>query len=56
MVNEKSGIEKVIEQINSTNAKKIAVILVIAFACYHEFLHIKYGKCKLLGFNEVSET
>lgn len=43
MVNEKSGIEKVIEQINSTNAKKIAVILVIAFACYHEFLHIKYG-------------
>lgn len=44
MINEKSGIERIIQQINSTNAKKIAVILVIAFAGYHEFLHIRYGK------------
>ncbi|GJQ87956.1 hypothetical protein Trydic_g12886 [Trypoxylus dichotomus] len=43
MISEKSSIEKIIEEINSTNAKKVAALLVIAFACYHEFLHIRYG-------------
>lgn len=40
---EKSRIEKVIEQINSKNAKKIALSLVIIFACYHSLLHIRHG-------------
>lgn len=39
----KSRAEKIIEQINSTNAKRIAFILVIGFACYHELLHLNYG-------------
>lgn len=43
MVNEKSGAERIIEQINSANAKKIALLLVIGFAIYHGLLHIQYG-------------
>lgn len=44
MISEKSRIELIIDQINSTNAKKVALVLVIAFACYHEFLHIRFGE------------
>lgn len=43
---EKSRVEKIIEQINATNAKKVALLLVIGFACYHELLHVKYGEYK----------
>ncbi|XP_022901456.1 N-acetylneuraminate (7)9-O-acetyltransferase [Onthophagus taurus] len=43
MVNERSSIERLIQQINAVNAKRLAVVLVITFACYHEFLHLKYG-------------
>lgn len=43
MTSEKSYIEEVIEQINSKNAKKVAFILVLGFACYHGILHISYG-------------
>ncbi|KAF2905223.1 hypothetical protein ILUMI_00947 [Ignelater luminosus] len=43
MTNEKSRVEKIIEQINSTNAKRAALILVLGFACYHGLLHLRYG-------------
>lgn len=43
MVSEKAGAEKIIEQINSTNAKRAALLLVLGFAFYHELLHIRYG-------------
>ncbi|KAF7268298.1 N-acetylneuraminate (7)9-O-acetyltransferase [Rhynchophorus ferrugineus] len=43
MAAEKSRIENIIEEINSKNAKKVAVILVLGFACYHVLLHIRYG-------------
>ncbi|CAH0545848.1 unnamed protein product [Brassicogethes aeneus] len=49
-MSEKSRIERIIDQINSQNAKKIALSLVIAFACYHSLLHIRHGtnSCKWL--------
>nr|XP_023014040.1 N-acetylneuraminate 9-O-acetyltransferase [Leptinotarsa decemlineata] len=47
---EKSRIEEVIEEINSKNAKKVALLLVIGFACYHGLLHYRFGtnSCKWL--------
>lgn len=53
MVNEKSGAERIIEQINSTNAKKAAIILVIGFAIYHELLHLRYGNTHFFGYVEI---
>lgn len=44
MTEEKSKIEQIINQINSKNCKKVALFLVISFACYHAVLHLKYGK------------
>lgn len=41
---EKSRAEKIIEQINANNAKKVAFILVLGFVCYHEIFHLRYGK------------
>ncbi|KAK4872675.1 hypothetical protein RN001_014704 [Aquatica leii] len=43
MINEKSNIENIIDQINSTNAKRAAFFLVLVFACYHGLLHLRYG-------------
>ncbi|XP_072399865.1 N-acetylneuraminate (7)9-O-acetyltransferase [Diabrotica undecimpunctata] len=50
MAGEKSQIERIIEEINSTNAKKVALVLVIGFACYHGILHLRFGtnSCKWL--------
>ncbi|CAH1979746.1 unnamed protein product [Acanthoscelides obtectus] len=50
MTGEKSRIEVIIDQINSSNAKKVALLMVIGFACYHAILHAKYGtnSCKWL--------
>jgi hypothetical protein len=50
MNSDKSRIEKIIDQINAVNAKKIALLLVIGFACYHGILHVRYGtnSCKWL--------
>jgi hypothetical protein len=31
-------------RVNSTNAKKIAVVLTIALIIYHGILHLSYGK------------
>lgn len=44
MTSEKSRIESTIDQINSKNAKKVALILVIGFACYHGVLQMRYGE------------
>lgn len=41
---EKSKAERIIEQINAKNAKKVALLLVLGFVCYHEVLHLRYGK------------
>ncbi|KAF5292887.1 hypothetical protein FQR65_LT11139 [Abscondita terminalis] len=43
MINKKSNIENIVNQINSTNAKRIALFLVLIFACYHGLLHLRYG-------------
>ncbi|KAK5640441.1 hypothetical protein RI129_011252 [Pyrocoelia pectoralis] len=43
MTNEKSNIENIIDQINSTNAKRAAFFIVLGFACYHGLLHLRYG-------------
>nr|CAI5835753.1 unnamed protein product [Callosobruchus analis] len=50
MTAENSRIEVIIDQINSNNAKKVALLMVIGFACYHAILHAKYGtnSCKWL--------
>lgn len=42
---EKSRAERIIEQINASNAKKAALLLVFGFFCYHELLHLRYGMC-----------
>ncbi|KAL1517980.1 hypothetical protein ABEB36_001672 [Hypothenemus hampei] len=42
MVNDNSRIEKIIEEINSKNAKKLAFLMILCFACYHALLHVKY--------------
>lgn len=34
----------VIKRVNVTNAKKIAVLVVIAFIIYHGILHLSYGE------------
>lgn len=47
MSGDKTRIEKVIDQINAKNAKKIALVLVIGFVCYHGLLHIRYGNLRL---------
>lgn len=44
MTSDKSRIEKIIDQINASNAKKIALLLVVGFVCYHGILHIRYGE------------
>lgn len=41
---EKSKAERIIEQINASNAKKVALLMVFGFVCYHELLHLRYGK------------
>ncbi|CAG9855806.1 unnamed protein product [Phyllotreta striolata] len=50
MTGDKSRIERVIDEINSRNAKKIALLLVIGFACFHGILHLRFGtnSCKWL--------
>ncbi|KAF5272738.1 hypothetical protein FQA39_LY07765 [Lamprigera yunnana] len=43
MSNEKSNIENIISQINATNTKRAALLLVVGFACFHGLLHLHYG-------------
>lgn len=44
MSGEKSRIENVVEQINASNAKRLALFMVLGFVCYHGILHLRYGK------------
>lgn len=44
MSGEKSRVENIIEQINATNAKRVALLMVLGFSCYHGLLHFRYGK------------
>lgn len=46
---EESRVEKLIHQINSRNAKKVALLLVLGFSVYHVLIHLKYGKFKLIS-------
>lgn len=41
---EKSRAERIIEQINASSAKKVALVMVLGFVCYHELLHLRYGE------------
>lgn len=36
--------EYYIQQLNSSNAKKVALCLVLGFICYHGLIHLRYGK------------
>lgn len=40
----KSRAERIIEQINASNAKKVALLMVLGFVFYHEVLHLRYGE------------
>lgn len=42
--------EYYIQQLNATNAKKVAFCLVLGFICYHGLIHLRYGtdSCKWL--------
>lgn len=35
--------EYIIQQLNAANAKKVAVLLVVGFICYHGLIHLRYG-------------
>lgn len=39
----RSTAERIIDQINADNAKRLALLLVIGFAAYHGMLHLRYG-------------
>lgn len=41
--------EYYISQLNSNNAKKVALCLVLGFICYHGLIHLRYGKSNLLN-------
>lgn len=40
-----SKAEYIIQQLNATNAKKVAFLLVFGFICYHGLIHLRYGMC-----------
>lgn len=39
-----SKAEYIIQQLNVSNAKKIALMMVLAFMVYHGLLHLRYGE------------
>lgn len=41
--NSTSKAEYIIQQLNVTNAKKVAFLLVFGFICYHGLIHLRYG-------------
>lgn len=43
-----SKAERFIQNLNATNAKKLAFGMVLGFVVYHAFLHLRYGKEILL--------
>lgn len=38
--------EYYIQQLNSSNAKKVALCLVLGFIFYHGLIHLRYGKAR----------
>lgn len=42
--------EYYIQQLNSSNAKKVALCLVLGFICYHGLIHLRYGE---FGYYEI---
>lgn len=43
--------EYFIAQLNVTNAKKVAALMVLGFICYHGLIHLHYGeKCILRAY------
>ena len=36
--------EYIIQQLNATNAKKVALCLVIGFIVYHGIIHLRFGQ------------
>ena len=47
----------VIKRVNVTNAKKIAVLVVIAFIIYHGILHLSYGEIYFLfNINSIYQS
>lgn len=38
-----SKAEYLIQQLNVTNAKKVAILMVIGFIAYHGVIHLRYG-------------
>lgn len=41
--------EHLIQQLTATNAKKVALLLVLGFVAYHGILNWQYGKTLLLS-------
>lgn len=41
--------EYYISQLNSNNAKKVALCLVLGFIFYHGLIHLRYGEYKIAG-------
>lgn len=39
--------EYYIQQLNVNNAKKVALVLVLGFICYHGLIHLRYGQYAL---------
>lgn len=39
-----SKAELFIQNLNASNAKKLALLMVLGFTLYHGFLHLRYGK------------
>lgn len=42
--------EYYIQQLNSSNAKKVALCLVLGFICYHGLIHLRYGELITVRF------
>jgi len=40
-----SRVEYLIQQLNVSNAKKVALLMVIGFIAYHGIIHLNYGMC-----------
>lgn len=41
---EQSRAEYIIQQLNATNAKKVALLLVLGFIVYHGLIHLRFGE------------
>lgn len=51
--NSSSKAEYYIQQLNASNAKKVALCLVLGFICYHGLIHLRYGELTFFCFRIV---